>query len=241
MADATPTPTPTPATPKRPHRDVPKEVTDEVTLGKKVSAAAKVPARAARLATRGIPDTGALDSLIQTTEDTLMPDVVTKKHNAALATATEAGAKSVLMQALKVIIKGVERTYSGNKAQQAAYLIGKIHDDREGLTADIKSIVARAQADTLRGVTAADCQALADALGPWQTADDAQRTANDLASTAIKNLRDAAAQIAIGRRDIQMAADLLWPCDKPDSGPDRLAFALPEKRPFVASNVKAPA
>ena len=110
---------------------------------------------------------------------------------------------------------------------------GKIISECDGLVTDIPGIVL--------GVTAADCQALADALGPWQTADDTQRTANDLASTAIKNLRDAAAQIAAGRRDIQMAADLLWPCDKPDSGPDRLAFALPEKRPFVASNVKAPA
>ena len=243
MADPTPTPTPTPtpATAKRPHRDVPKEVTDEVALAKKVSAAAKVSTRVAPLATRGITGTTTLDGQIQIAEDTLMPDVVTKKKNAALATAAEGTAKSLLNDALKVIIKGVERTYSGNKAQQAAYLIGKIRADREGLTADIESIVTRARADTLTGVTAADCDGLANALGPWQAADDAQRAANDLSSTAVQALRKAAAQIAAGRRDIQMAADLIWPCDKADSGPHRLAFGLPAKRPFVASNVKAPA
>jgi len=246
MADTNSTPAPA-STPKgkhtHPRGDIAQDVITDVALAKKVNSAAKVPDRLTALAARQITatDTGALDGLITNVEDTRMPDVVTKKHNARLATVAEGKAKTALDQALDVILNGVKRSYPGDKAQAAAYTIGHLPGERKEFEADVKSLVARAQAATLKGVTPADCQAVLTALTNWIAADDAQQAANDLYSTANNGLRQATNQINTSRRDIQYAADLVWPWDKPDSAPHRLAFGLPPKQKFSASNVKAPA
>lgn len=245
MADSSkptdPTPTPTPK-PHQTHGDVDKRLLDAVALGRTVYTGAIEPGRAALLLTRNVTaaDLSGLDTQLTNCEKTLIPAVITAKHNRLAATTAETKAMTALNKALKIIFRGVDRTYPGNQAQHDLYLVGNLRTDRVGLQADVISIVKRGQADTLSGVTPADYQAVSDGLQAWMDANTAQTTATNLWSAAVQALADALLPINMTRRDIQFAGDILWPYDAASSHPHRLALALPLNQPFVANRVTPP-
>ena len=245
MADTKNPSTPA-STPNPKHRqapgDVDKHLLDNVALGRTVYTGTQDPVRAAKLLTRAVTaeNLSGLDEQLKICEKTLIPDIITKKHNRLAATTAEAKALTVLNKALKVIFRGVDRTYPGDAAKHDSYLIGKMRTDRVGLQADVISVVNRGQADTLKGVTPADYQAVTDALQLWMDANTVQTTASDLWSSAVQALVDALGPINTTRRDIQFAGDILWPFDVATDHPHRLALVLPLHQPFVANRVSAP-
>ena len=245
MADtnnpSTPASTPNPKHHHSPG-DVSQRLLDNVALGRTVYTGAQDPVRAAALLTRGVTaaDLTGLDGQLTNCEQTLIPAIITAKHNRLAATTAEAQALTVLNQSLKIIFRGVDRTYPGDQAKHDLYLIGKMRTDRVGLQADVVSVVNRGQADTLKGVTPADYTAVTAALAAWMAANTAQTTATNLWSAAVQALTDALVPINTTRRDIQFAGDILWPFTVAANHPHRLALALPLNQPFVANRVSTP-
>ena len=68
----------------------------------------------------------------------------------------------------------------------------------------------------------------------WKTADQEQTTHTTDASQLLVEAKAELEDLKVRRREIQLAADTIWPYNDPNKNPIRTAFSLPNTRPFRA-------
>ena len=133
------------------------------------------------------------------------------------ATQAERGAFKPLMVALRGIQDRAKRKFAGDAANQKAYFIGleTFGDNRPTLEQDAQTILDRATADHLPGLTPAKVAAAVTAHSTLQTQFAAQVTA-----------------INRGRRDIQIAGNTAKSDIDPANAAARRLLKLPPTTPY---------
>jgi len=239
MPDTTPT-TPTetttpPAKTRRPKQPVDQKLIDEVKRGEDVAEGLANATVAPLLADEGVAPTASADlSALCVAARGQVPLVITATQVKESATADELAAYKPLMTALRQIQQRAKRKFSGDAANQKAYLIGKedFGDDRTTLEQDAESIISRATADNLPGMTADKLTAATAALTAWKVADAAQTAAIADYGNKLKALEAKVREIFKLRRDIQIAADTALPFSNPLNAANRGLLKLPANMPY---------
>lgn len=233
-----PDPVPAPATPEKPKRiigDLDKQAVAEIKLGEDVAEAASDPARLAKLGEEEVAAT-APDDLLTLCHDarTIGGKIVGAKTGKKDKTKGESTATKTLLAELRGIQKRAKRKFAKDKNKQAAYRIGKTNfgDNRDSLEEDAQVIIDLATADALPGMTPAKLTAAKDALKAWKKADEDQGGADGDKSDLINQFKTKLGEVNDARRDMQIAADTVWPHTSPANASVRRLFKLPVDRPL---------
>ena len=233
MADSTPTPAP-----KKPHHPagpLKQRSLDDIKRAEDVAEGALNAVWVAALADEGIAATapGDLTQLCAAAQ-TLGGQLVTATQIKESATQTELGAFKPLMAALRGIQDRAKRKFAGDAANQKAYFIGleTFGDNRTTLEQDAQTIIDRATADNLPGMTPAKLADAATELGVWKTADTAQTAAVNVHATLLNQFETQVATINGARRDIQIAGNTAKPYTNPANAAARRLLKLPPTTPY---------
>ncbi|MBB6053571.1 hypothetical protein [Armatimonas rosea] len=159
-------------------------------------------------------------------------------HTAAKkqATQVEAAAKTALLRRVRGLQAAARQKLAvTNPAALAVYGIGEKLErlPRASLISRVEAILARLPGDILPGVDDGDMDALQEALASW-TAAHQEQSVQQSGSTNRRGTRDAHLKsITERRRQIQFAADALYPYDDPEHQGTRGEFDLPLDRPYT--------
>ena len=233
MAD--PTPTPTPKKPHRPAGPINQRLLDDIKRGEDVAVAALDIVWAAALTAEGVATTASADlTQLCTDARTLGGQLVTATQVKESATQTELGAFKALMTALRGIQDRAKRKFAGDAANQKAYFIGleTFGDNRTTLEQDAQTIIDRATADNLPGMTPAKLADATTELGLWKQADAAQTVAVNAHATLQTQFEAKVAAINGARRDIQIAGNTAKPYTDPANAAARRMLKLPPTTPY---------
>ena len=239
MADTTPNPTdPTPPTPKKTHptpNPVDKRSLDDIKRGEDVADGALDAVWTAALTDEGIAATAPGDlSKLCAEARTLGGQLVTATQIKESATQTELGAFKPLMVALRGIQDRAKRKFAGDAANQKAYFIGleTFGDNRTTLEQDAQTIIDRATADNLPGMTPQKLSDAASALSAWKLADAAQTVAVNAHATLQTQFEAKVAAINSARREIQIAGNTAKSFTDPANAAARRLLKLPPNTPY---------
>jgi hypothetical protein len=246
-AGSDPPPTPPPAPPPpRPRGDVRREFLDELSLARKVGAAAADPGYLADLSRVEMDPTLAGKIQVQIAQiDPLLTELKAERTDRATMTQQEKAARSHLLEVLQPIQTAAKRKYVGDVAKQReAYYInaGLGSKSLDTVVTACNTVLGRltpatpggSPLDTLPGITAdGDILALRQALGDYTSRDAAQEEEGEDAEATLDKIEAAIKALAPWRRAVQQAADQAWPWRKPGSAAYRRAFALPTDRPLA--------
>jgi hypothetical protein len=189
---------------------------------------------AALLAKRDIKaeDLSALQNDIQAARG-LAGSAVQKSTAKQGVTGSEAGLKDALVALLQDVQKAAKQkaTKTGDKTLLKKYAGGdKFYRSRTILQQTATNFLANAAADKLPGIDQAALDAIQQALTAYQQVQTDQTGAQSGATTERKSLDAAVQSIARRRREIQIAADALWPPGKAASAGIRSEFKLSPDR-----------
>jgi len=233
MSDPTPTPTPTPQTAPRAQWPINKEVTTELDLAESICATAQRTVYATALADEDVDDAAIqkLDDAIAMADDLVFKATGGKAGKKIL---TKAGQdlEDALLAKIEAIQKRAKRKYTSAKdANRDKYFIGAGIESNHGLLLTATAtIIKTLGTDKLPGVKPATITDLQSALDNFRGGLGTQSGGKSDSGTAFKAL-DAQIKIIAGlRRDIQYAADTLWPAGIPANAPIRAEFKLPPDR-----------
>ena len=210
----------------------------ELALIESVARAAQRPECALPLAAEEI--TAAFAALLLTDTQATQAkfaQIVTLHGNTRDATSTESTHHTSLLQQLTGINSAALRKWGStpaHKGDRDAYGIGKKLKDfsRPALETLVTGILQRIAADSLPGVTPTKIQALQSTFTAWKTADQEQTTHATDASQLLIEAKADLESLNARRRNIQLAADTIWPFSNSNNAPRRTAFGLPKTRPF---------
>ncbi len=160
--------------------------------------------------------------------------VVASKAAKKRATRKENEAKDKLFAVLRKFQNRAKRKFRGNKERLAAYRIGKASfgANRVEFEQDAKVVIDLAEEDALPGATPEKIAEARQSLADWKKADDVQDVAVRKQSELVQEFEDAVSPINGDRRDIQLAADAIWPFSEKTHVPVRRNFGLPLSRPM---------
>jgi cation transport regulator ChaB len=230
MSDPIPNPpAPEPQPSKRSQSPIDKKITYELDLTERLVATAQKAPYTAGLADEEIDATFLANVTAQiAAADKLIGDASGDNADKATATLAEAKAQKVLLGHISKIQKRAKRKYTPGNPGRNKYFIGdNIDSSRHMLETSTSTIVQNVTADTLPGHKPADTAALAAALQDYKdTKGDQSGDASD-ALTAHALLVAKVKDIAGLRRQIQYAADTVWPPGDPANVGARKAFSLP--------------
>ncbi len=239
MADTnTPTPAPEPGkkTKKRVYGDIDKEAVTNIKLAEDVCEAASDEDNVAPLQAEEVTPKVVAGLLSRCdAARKLATKVVETKKAKETTTRDEEKSFEALMPLVRDAQGRAKRKFEGNKEKLAAYRIGKnnLGHNREEFEQDADTIVTLAGQDALPGMTPEKLVSLAAALKTWKDADAAQKRAEKIQTAAIDALETAVAEINTIRRDIQRAADLIWPYTVKANAATRRTFGLPPDKPMA--------
>ncbi len=134
------------------------------------------------------------------------------------------------MKLLKSVQKAVKQkaTRTGDSTLLKKYAVGsKFYSSRAPLEQTANNFQAGLATDKLPGIGQDDNKALRQALEAYAKVQTDQTSAQSGATTERANLETAVADIARRRREIQYAADLLWPVSDPANAGIRREFKIP--------------
>ena len=231
-----PTPTPEPAKKKQTHGAVNKAREARIVKAEKVFAAATKPEYNAKLITDGevLPATIAgieTDCVLARTMTGLAVDKTTDKE---AATAAEQAFLKELLRLVRYVQAGARRKLG--PIQQKDYFIGQpIEKSEDLLIAASIAIEEKLKTQTLPGVKPDTKDKLRDARLAVRGGDDAQKSKQSDASRERVSIDDVLKRIDNNRREVQLAAEGLWPCDDPANRPIRVEFQLPPDKPYIAT------
>ena len=153
-------------------------------------------------------------------------------ESGAVSLATDSVA---LIEKLRKFQNRAKRKFRGNKEKLAAYRIGKASfgANRVELEQDAKVVIDLAEEDALPGTTPEKIAEARESLADWKQADDAQEVAIRKQSELVREFEVAVNAINGDRRDIQLAADAIWPFTEKAHVPVRRNFGLPLSRPML--------
>lgn len=231
MPDPTPTPTPppAPAKPKRTRAAVNQGWVAELTLAGELAATAAKTEYATPMADEDI-DTAWLTALNAkiTAAQTLLNNATAGTADKTSATRTEEGLKKTLLAALQQVQIRAKRKYKPENPQRKKYFINeRIDANRATLEEAIGSVLLTLAGDTLPGLKPAHKTALEAALADYKAIQATQAGAQGDATGARGQLAAKITEIADLRREIQYAADALWPAGVPGNAGIRGEFQIP--------------
>lgn len=226
-----PTPPPAPAKPKRgPRGPVNQRLVDELTESGELAATAAKTEYAAQMADEGI-DADFLTGMNTAIADGLALVALANNSTAGKTTITgdEETLKKALLKAIGVIQNRAKRKYT--KAKDPGldkYFVNKgIEDNRALLETASAAIIETLKSDTLPHLKTEEVDALKEARKNYVGIQTDQTGAQGDATTARTNLETKVTEVAGMRRQLQLAADLLWPADNADNKGTRVEFKLP--------------
>ena len=235
MSDPTPNPTPSPApqTATRAQWAISKEVTTELDLAEHICATAQRDVYVQPLADEDI-DATTIQNL--TDAITAAADLVFKATGgkAGKKILTQAGQdlEDALVAKIQAIQKRAKRKYTSAKdPNRDKYFIGAGIESNHGpLVTTADAIGKTLVTDKLPGVKPATITDLQKALTDFKTGLGTQSGGKGDTGAAFQSLKAKIKEIAGLRRDIQYAADTVWPCGDPANAPIRAEFKLPADR-----------
>ena len=205
----------------------------ELDLAEHVSTAAQRTVYATALAEEDI-DAAAIKSLtdaITAAEDLVFKATGGKAGNKIL-TKTQKDFKDTLVAKIRAVQKRAKRKYTSAKdPNRDKYFIGQDIEGNHGVLLQAGDTIGKSlAADQLPGAKQATITDLTGALNDFKNSLGTQSGGKSDASAAFVALNTAIKQIAALRRDIQLAADTLWPAGIPANAPIRAEFKLPPDR-----------
>ncbi len=209
-----------------------KKITAELDLAEQLVAAAQKTDYAAPLAAEEI-DTAFLANVTTQIQaaDTLIGDASGDNAGKQTATQAEAQAQKVLLGHISKVQKRAKRKYAPGDPGRNKYFIGaNIDASRPMLEASTSTIIQNVGTDTLPGHKPADTTALSDALTAYKAAKTTQVGGASDAIAAHALLLAKVKEIAGLRRQIQYAADTVWPPGDPANVGARKEFGLPPNK-----------
>jgi hypothetical protein len=231
-----PDPIPTPEVPTpRTKNAIDLRMLDEIKKGEDVSEGLLDPIIAAALAGEELAPTAQSDlATLCGQARTLGDQLITATQIKETATKAEQAAYKILMPALRLFQKPAKRKFAGDAASQKAYFIGvdNFGVKRSTLEQDAGTIISRATADNLPGVTPLKIAAATDALRVWKEKDAVQTVAIRDHATLQKAFEAKVAKIMAARRDIQIAGDTAMPHTDAANAASRRLLKLPPTTPY---------
>ena len=232
MPDTPPTPPtpPPPAKPKRTRGPINQRLVDELTESSELAATAAKIEYATQMADEGI-DADFLTAMNTTIDDAQKLVALANNSTAGKQTITgnEETLKKALLKAIGVIQNRAKRKYTKDKDPGLdKYFINKgIENNRALLESASAAIIETLKTDTLPHLKPAEVDALKAARAAYVGIQTDQSGAQGDATTARTNLEAKVAEVAGMRRQLQLAADLLWSADHPENAGTRREFKLP--------------
>ena len=152
------------------------------------------------------------------------------------ATADEKKAAYGLIAGLREVQKAAKQRYARtNRIALKDYFVGKsLNGSRPNLMQTSQTILNKAGADVLPGITPAKVKALRTSRQAWVDANTAQAESKATALTQRAELKDALKSIEDRRVAIQLAVDAEWPHTNEENAGVRGQFSLSAKRPLIA-------
>ncbi len=232
MSDPTPTPTPEPQKSKRARSSVNQHLVAELDLAERLIAVAQKTDYADKLADEEIDATflTALSGKI-TQADPLLGGVTGVTADKENSTLDEEDAKQALLGQIAKVQKRAKRKYKTADPARGKYFINqRIDANRAMLEGAAKAIEQTLGTDTLPGHKAADTTALSDARKAYTASKPAQAGEQSKAASDRIQLEALVKDIAEGRRQVQYAADTIWPAGNKANAAIRREFGLPPNR-----------
>ncbi len=234
MSDPTPTPTPSPTPQSAPRAQwaISKEVTTELDLAEHVCTAAQRDVYSAALAEEDI-DAAAIENL--TAKIAEADDLVFKasggKAGKKILTQAGQGLEDALIAKIQAVQKRAKRKYPAKDPNREKYFIGAGIESNHGLLVSAADAIGKTLAtDTLPGIKPATITDLQKALADFKAGLGTQSGGKGDTGAAFQALNAKIKEIAGLRRDIQYAADTVWPVGNPANAPVRAEFKLPADR-----------
>ena len=152
------------------------------------------------------------------------------------ATADATTAAYSLIGGLQEVQKAARQRYSRtNRIALNDYLIGeKLNGSKPNLLQTSQTILNKAGADVLPGITPAKLKALRATRQTWMDASTAQSESKVSAQSQRAELKAALKSIEDRKVAVQLAADAQWPHTEEAHAGIRTQFSLPTKRPLIA-------
>ena len=195
---------------------------DELGLAEQLAATAAKPAYAAKLTEEGIDDAFLTDLGAEIQEsDGLIGSATGKTAGKKATTLEEDTRKRRLLAAIAKIQNRAKRKYKKTTDPlREKYFIGARIDSNRGLLErSTRAILQALETDTLPGLKPAEVTGLTAALEAYVGIQGEQSGGQSGATTDRALLEAKVAEIADLRREIQYAADLVWPAsDKANAG-----------------------
>ncbi len=233
MSDPTPpAPTPEPQPSKRSHLPLDKALLGELDLAEQLVALALQDGFAAALADEEI-DAAFLNGVTARIgeADVLIGNITGDTAGKETATNAEAIAQKALLAQISKVQKRAKRKYPAGDPGRKQYFIGENLDaNRPVLVGYATAIIKSLATDTLPGQKTADTAALAAALQTYKDTKTTQTGGQGDKQAAHALLEAKVKEIAGLRRQIQYAADTIWPPGDPANVGPRKQFHLPPTR-----------
>ncbi len=235
MSDPTPTPAPTPApqTSTRAQWPINKKYIEELDLAEHICATAQRDGYATALAGEDI-DAAAIQNLTDniTGAEDLVFQATGGKAGKKTLTQAQQGFKDALVAKIQAVQKRAKRKYTSAKdPNRDRYFIGQDIESNHAVLVGAADAVAKTLAtDKLPGAKPATITDLQKALDDYKTGLNAQSGGTGDAAAAFQALDAKIKVIAALRRDIQLAADTLWPAGIAANAPIRAEFKLSADR-----------
>jgi len=210
-----------------------KKLAAELTLALELANTAEKVTYATALAAEGI-DTALLLKLRTTIKaaNKLVASAGGKTAEKGTTTDSEETAKAKLLQLLGVIQTRAKRKYKkAGDPQRAKYYIGQnIGKSRTLLESSSQAIIEQLASDTLPAMKPEDVPALEAAREAYTSVQTTQSGDQSDATTARSQLEAKVKEAAELRREIQYAADAIWPAEQKVNAGVRIEFKIPPDR-----------
>ena len=229
MADPTPTPNPQPA-PKstRQRSSINQHLVDELDLAEQLVGVAQKDAYKAALAGEEIDGAFIAGMTKQIADaDKLLGSATGVTADNSSTIKQEQALKDALLAQIQTIQQRAKRKYAAGDPLRAKYFIGeRIQSNRATLERATRAILQQLATDTLPGLKPTDVPALQAALDAYVKAQGDQTGTQSDATTARSQLAAKVKAVADMRRQIQYAADTIWPATQATNAGIRTEFKI---------------
>ena len=226
-------PTPPPGKPKRQRSPINQALIDELDQAEQLAATTEKAAYTDQMTDEGI-DAAFLANLRTQIgiADTLLATATGNTTDKKITTRQEESLKTDLLDKIQGIQKRVKRKYKEtNDPMREKYFIGeRIGSNRPLLERSTHAILAALATDALPGLKPAEVTALDTALTAYTNVQPTQTGGQSDATTNRALLEAKVKEVADLRRELQYAADTVWPARNRANAGIRVEFKIPPNK-----------
>ena len=226
-------PTPPPGKPKRARSPINQALIDELDQAEQLAATTEKAAYVQSMIDEGI-DSDFLENLRAKigVADTLLATATGNTIDKKITTRQEETLKLDLLDKIQAIQKRVKRKYkAADDPMREKYFIGeRIGSNRPLLERATRAILATLATDTLPGLKPAEVTALNTALTTYTNVQPTQTSGQSDATTNRALLEAKVKEVADLRRELQYAADTVWPTRNSANAGIRVEFKIPPNK-----------